>query len=78
MSDLSVNLMLVPAAVKIFIALRIVVFAIFFCQRYYNLLDSVDRETIAPIKQEWIYNVCGQNPSLHVCLSVDVRGDTGC
>jgi len=22
-------------------------------------LDSVDKETIAPIKQEWIYNVCG-------------------
>ena len=27
--------------------------------RYYDLLESVDRETIAPIKQEWIYNVCG-------------------
>ena len=28
-------------------------------ERYYDLLESVDKETIAPIKQEWIYNVCG-------------------
>ena len=33
-------------------------------ERYYMLLESVERETIAPIKQEWIYNVCGQYLSL--------------
>ena len=26
---------------------------------YRALLDSIDEQTIAPIKQEWIYNVCG-------------------
>jgi hypothetical protein len=31
------------------------------CQRYSALLESVERETIASIKQEWIYNVCGKN-----------------
>lgn len=33
-------------------------------EKYYMLLESVERETIAPIKQEWFYNVCGQNSSL--------------
>ena len=28
-------------------------------ENYYSLLDKVDIESIAPIKQDWIYNVCG-------------------
>ena len=28
-------------------------------ENYYRLLDKVDIESIAPIKQDWIYNVCG-------------------
>ena len=28
-------------------------------ENYYELVDKVDTSAIAPIKQEWIYNVCG-------------------
>ena len=28
-------------------------------ENYYRFMDKVDIESIAPIKQDWIYNVCG-------------------
>jgi|NorSeaMetagenome_1021524.scaffolds.fasta_scaffold55381_3 hypothetical protein len=28
-------------------------------QNFYALMDNVDSDSIAPIKKEWIFNVCG-------------------